>query len=64
VYLKELGKFSKINDPETVVYCKGSDRIEKTHQKWQLISTHTGRKTFVSNALFFIIPSADPQKTF
>ena len=42
-YLKELGKFAELNDPETVVYYKGNERIEKTFQKWQLLSTHTGR---------------------
>ena len=56
-YLKELGKFAQLNDPETVVYYKGNERIEETYQKWQLLSTHTGRKTFVSNALFFNIPA-------
>ncbi len=56
-YLKELGKFAELNEPETIVYYKGSERIEETFQKWQLLSTHAGRKTFVSNALFFNIPS-------
>lgn len=56
-YLKELGIFAEINDTETVVYYTGNERIEETFQKWQLLSTHTGRKTFVSNVLFFNIPA-------
>jgi integrase len=56
-YLKELGLFAKLNQPELVVYFIGSQRIEKTFEKWQLLSTHTGRKTFITNALFMNIPS-------
>lgn len=56
-YLKELAKIAGINQPETVVYFKGAERIEKTYQKWELLTTHVGRKTFVTNALFFNIPA-------
>lgn len=56
-YLKELGQLAKLNEPETVVYYKGNERIEETFKKWELLSTHVGRKTFVSNALFFNIPA-------
>jgi integrase len=57
VYLKELGEFAGINQKETVIYYKGNERIEDTFFKYQLLSTHTGRKTFISNALFFNIPA-------
>jgi integrase len=57
VYLKELGEFAKLNQPETVIYYIGNERKEDTFKKWELLSTHTGRKTFISNALFFNIPS-------
>lgn len=56
-YLKELCKYAKINQQETIIYYKGAERIEETYEKWELISTHTGRKTFISNALFFNIPA-------
>jgi len=56
-YLKELGQIAKMNESELVVYYKGNERIEETFQKWQLLSTHAGRKTFVSNALFLNIPA-------
>lgn len=56
-YLKDLGKLAEFNDPETIVYYKGNERVEETFKKWQLLSTHAGRKTFVSNALFFNIPA-------
>ena len=57
VYLKELGQEAKFNEPETIVYYKGNERKEETLQKWQLLSTHVGRKTFVSNAIYFNIPA-------
>ncbi len=56
-YLKELGQLVELNEPETVIYYQGAERKEKTYKKWQLLSTHVGRKTFVSNALFFNIPA-------
>ena len=57
VYLKELGQEAKFDDPETVVYYKGNERKEVTFPKWKLLSTHVGRKTFVSNAIYFNIPA-------
>lgn len=51
-YLKELGKLAKFNDPETVVYFRGSERIEEVHPKHELLSTHCARKTFVTNLIY------------
>ncbi len=56
-YLKELGKYCELNDSETLVYFVGNERKEKTYQKWEILTTHVGRKTFISNALFFNIPA-------
>lgn len=56
-YLKELGKVAGIDEPVTVVYFKGAERIEETFKKYELLSTHVGRKTFVTNAFFFNIPA-------
>jgi len=61
-YLKELGKLAGFNSNETEVYYKGAERFEETHQKWELMSTHMGRKTFISNAMFLNIPSEVIQK--
>ncbi|MEI6766372.1 MAG: tyrosine-type recombinase/integrase [Bacteroidota bacterium] len=61
-YLKELGKIAGLKSPETIVYYKGSERFEETFEKWQLLSTHSGRKTFVTNAIFLNIPSEIIQK--
>lgn len=56
-YLKELGQLAGLNDTENIVYYRGAERIEETYKKYELLSTHVGRKTFISNALFFNIPS-------
>lgn len=56
-YLKKLGEFAKMNEPETVIYYMGAERKEDTFEKWELLTTHVGRKTFISNALFFNIPA-------
>lgn len=51
-YLKELGKLAEFNDPETIVYFRGSERIEEVHPKHELLSTHCARKTFVTNLIY------------
>nr|WP_246439915.1 site-specific integrase [Rhabdobacter roseus] len=51
-YLKELGELAKLDTPETLVYFKGNERIEEVHPKYALLSTHCGRKTFITNLLY------------
>lgn len=62
VYLKDVGKLAGFDSLETIVYYKGAQRFEETFKKWQLMTTHMGRKTFVTNALFLNIPSEVIQK--
>ncbi len=50
-YLKELGEVCGLNTPITEIYYKGNQRIENVLPKWQMIGTHTGRRTFICNAL-------------
>ena len=50
-YLKELGEICGFNEPVTVTYYKGNQRIDEVFPKWQMIGTHTGRRTFICNAL-------------
>ena len=54
--LKDVGKVCSINRPVTVTYYKGNERIDKTVPKYALIGTHTGRRTFICNALSMGIP--------
>lgn len=50
-YVKLLAKEAGIDTPVSVVRYKGSKRVEETKPKYQLISAHTGRKTFVTASL-------------
>ncbi len=51
VYIKELCKLATINDQVQIVRYQGAKRIEKTYPKYELISAHTGRKTFATLSL-------------
>jgi len=55
--LKELGKLAGLEDSVNIVHYRGIERIEKTCEKWELISTHVGRRTFITNAIRLGIPS-------
>lgn len=50
-YLKDLCKLAEIDQPITKVQYKGNQRLETTQPKYQLIGTHTARRTFICNAL-------------
>lgn len=56
-YLKELGELAEINEPISETYYKGSNRIDTITPKYALLSTHTGRRTFICNALALGIPA-------
>ena len=56
-YLKEVGSICKINEPITLTSFKGSERTDTTYPKWQLLTTHAGRRTFVCNALMLGVPA-------
>ncbi|MBQ9638817.1 MAG: site-specific integrase [Bacteroidales bacterium] len=55
--LKEIGKAIELTDPIRIVYYKGSQRVEEVHPKWELLTTHCARRTFVVNALRLGIPA-------
>lgn len=57
MYLKDLCELCGLNQPITQTYYKGSQRIEETAPKYELIGTHTGRRTFICNALMLGIPA-------
>lgn len=57
MYLKELCELCGINRPITHTYYRGSERIDETMPKYELIGTHTGRRTFICNALMLGIPA-------
>lgn len=50
-YLKEMAKACEIDTPVTITTYKGNKRIDTTYPKYELISSHAGRRTFISNAI-------------
>jgi len=49
--LKELCRLAGINSEERITTYKGTERHDEIVEKWELIGTHTGRRTFIVNAL-------------
>lgn len=51
VYLKEVCRLCGINELLTDIYYIGGKKYEETKEKWQMVGTHCGRRTFICNAL-------------
>ncbi len=56
-YIKELGKLAGFNQPTTKVIFKGSERIERTVPKYELLTSHVARKTAVTILLYLGVPA-------
>lgn len=56
VYLKTIGKLVGLDTPVTLTYFKANVRHDETYPKYELLSMHAGRRTFICNALMFGIP--------
>lgn len=50
-YLKELCKEASINSLVKIVKFRGTERIENTYKKYEVIGSHTARRTFISLSL-------------
>lgn len=50
-YLKELGELAGLDTPTVVTYYDGAGRHTEIKPKYELLSTHIGRRTFITNAL-------------
>ena len=48
-YIKEIGKIAGINDNIKIKYTKGGEVIVDTIPKYQLIKTHTARRSMITN---------------
>ena len=56
-YLKDIGQRIELDTPIRIVYYAGSRRIENVFPKYELLTTHCARRTFVVNALRLGIPA-------
>ena len=50
-YIKELGCLAGINAPVSLTWYVGGQRCEEVRPKYELLGTHTGRRTFICLAL-------------
>ena len=55
-HLKEIGEICGFNSPVHITYFRGAERVDEVYAKWQLLSCHAGRRTFISNAIMLGIP--------
>ena len=56
-YLKELCELAKIDDLVRETHYYGSERVDRLVPKYELISSHTGRRSFISNAIANGVPA-------
>ncbi len=61
-YLKELGVLAKIDDKVIIHYTKGGKRTSETTNKYNLITVHTARRSFATNAYLNDIPTISIMK--
>ena len=55
-YIKHICRECGIDEPVTIVTLRGAERTDEVHPKWELISSHAGRRTFICNALALGVP--------
>jgi integrase len=56
-YIKEACKCAEINSTETLTRTIGGIRKTETFEKWQLVTSHTGRRSFATNMYKRGLPS-------
>ena len=54
--LKELCRLAGIDEEIRITTYRGKDRQDVIKKKWELVGTHTGRRTFIVSALSLGIP--------
>lgn len=57
--IKELGKKADLRQKIEVVRRKGKEREKKVYEKWEMISSHTCRRSFCTNMYLAGFPAAE-----
>lgn len=60
--LKELGKLAKLKQKVEIVRKKGVNRVTKVSEKWELVSSHTCRRSFCTNMYLAGFPAEELMK--
>lgn len=55
-YIKEACKMAEINEKISVNSTKGNIRIKKMSEKWEMVTAHTARRSFCTNAFLAGVP--------
>jgi len=61
-YLKELGEMAQIEASVLITATKGGKRQTEAFKKWELITTHTARRSFATNAYLQNVPTISIMK--
>lgn len=57
--LKELGQKAKLKQKIEVVRKKGNLRVKEVHEKWEMMSSHTCRRSFCTNMYLSGFPAEE-----
>lgn len=57
--LKELGKKAKLKQKVEIVRKKGNLRVKEVHEKWEMMSSHTCRRSFCTNMYLSGFPAEE-----
>jgi integrase len=61
-YLKELAELAELNEKVIVTKDRGGKRYDRQFKKWELVTTHTARRSFATNAFKAGIPALSIMK--
>ena len=61
-YLKDIGKDAGIDNLESTSITKGGLRVDKTFEKYKLITVHTARRSFATNMFLNDVPTISIMK--
>ena len=61
-YIKEVVKKAEIKELITVETIQGNLKASETFEKWQLVTTHTARRSFSTNAYLAEVPTISIMK--
>jgi integrase len=56
-YLKELGQLAGLDEKINITYTKGGKTISANYSKYELLSTHTARRSFATNQYLLGVPT-------
>ena len=61
-YLKEIAQKAGLNEFVMKAQTRGGSKVESSHNKWELVTVHTARRSFATNAYLAGVPSISIMK--